>query len=188
MPGVDAVLPAVASKAGNARHFWTPWRRRLWSIYAAGAVLLAGYSAITDWRDHHAVLINASESLPNWAFLIDRGKAPERGEYIAFDPPRTPLVTRHFGAHPAMFAKIVYGVGGDVVSRVGRTFFINGRKGAIAKVRSRFGEPLALGPTGTIPAGCYFVGTPHKDGFDSRYAGIGWPCAKQVIGTGTPIL
>jgi len=187
MPGAEVVLasPAVVPER---RPLWSPRRKRLWTIYATGAVLLAGYSAITDWRDHHAVLINASESLPNWAFLIDRGKGPARGEYIAFDPPRTPLVTRHFGAHPAMFAKIVYGVGGDVVTRAGGTFFVNGRKVAVAKARSRFGEPLALGPTGTIPAGCYFVGTPHKDGFDSRYAGIGWPCSRQVIGTGTPIL
>jgi conjugal transfer pilin signal peptidase TrbI len=170
------------------RRLWSPRRKRLWSIYAALAVLLAGYPAITDWRDHHALLINASGSLPYWAFLINRGTMPRRGEIIAFDPPRTALVTRHFGSHPAMFAKIVYGVGGDAVTRVGRTFFVNGRKAAVAKARSRFGEPLALGPTGTIPAGCFFVGTPHKDGFDSRYAGIGWPCSRRVIGTGTPIL
>jgi conjugal transfer pilin signal peptidase TrbI len=186
VPGVDVALaPAVVP---GRRRLWSPRRKRLWTIYAAGAVLLTGYSAITDWRDRHAVLINASGSLSYWAFLIDRGKAPERCEYIAFDPPRTPLVTRHFGSHPSMFAKIVYGVGGDVVSRVGRTFFVNGRKVAVAKERSRLGEPLALGPTGTIPGGCYFVGTAHKDGFDSRYAGIGWPCSRQVIGTGTPIL
>jgi conjugal transfer pilin signal peptidase TrbI len=186
MPASDVLLPASAPAA--ALRFWSPRRKRLWTIYAAGAVLLAGYSAISDWRDHHAVLINASGSLPNWAFLIDRGTTPRRGDVVAFDPPRTPLVIRHFGQQPAMFAKIVYGVGGDTVTRSGRTFFVNGRKVAVAKERSRFGEPLALGPTGTIPAGCYFVGTPHKDGFDSRYAGIGWPCSRWIIGTGTPIL
>ena len=39
-----------------------------------------------------------------------------------------------------------------------------------------------------IPRGCYFVGTPHKDGFDSRYAAIGWICMRRVFGTGTAIL
>lgn len=186
MRSAEAVLPAAG--VAEPRRLWSPRRKRLWVLYGAGAVLLASYSAISDWRDDHAFLINASDSLPYWAFLIDRGKAPQRGEYIAFDPPRTTLVTRHFGRRPAMFAKIVYGVGGDVVTRTGRTFLVNGRPVAIAKERSRLGEPLALGPTGTIPPGCYFVGTPHKDGLDSRYAGIGWPCAKQLIGTGTPIL
>ena len=53
---------------------------------------------------------------------------------------------------------------------------------------SRFGEPLALGPTGIIPKGCYFVATGHKDGFDSRYGAIGWICAKSVLGVGRPVL
>ena len=52
----------------------------------------------------------------------------------------------------------------------------------------RFGEPLALGPTGVVPQGCYFVTTAHKDGFDSRYAAIGWICARRILGVGRPIL
>lgn len=186
MRSAEAVLPAAA--VAEPRRFWSPRRKRLWILYAAGAVLLASYSSISDWHDRHAFLINASSSLPNWAFLIERGRVPRRGEYIFFDPPQSKLVVRHFGARPAMFGKIVYGVGGDVVSRTGKTFFVNGRRVALAKETSRLGEPLALGSTGTIPSDCYFVGTPHKDGFDSRYAGIGWPCSRQVIGTGTPIL
>ena len=30
--------------------------------------------------------------------------------------------------------------------------------------------------------------TAHKDGFDSRYAAIGWICAKRILGVGRPIL
>jgi conjugal transfer pilin signal peptidase TrbI len=59
---------------------------------------------------------------------------------------------------------------------------------ALAKPATRFGEPLALGPTGTIPRGCYFVGTPHRDSFDSRYAAIGWACRPRIIGVGEAIL
>ncbi len=50
------------------------------------------------------------------------------------------------------------------------------------------GEPLALGPVGTIPRGCYFVGTEHKDGLDSRYAAIGWVCARQILGVARPVM
>src|SRR3546814_6721237 len=81
-----------------------------------------------------------------------------------------PISTRTHTLFPC--TSLFRSVGGDVVTRTGRTFLVNGRPVVIAKERSRLGEPLALGPTGTIPPGCYFVGTPHKDGFDSRYAGI----------------
>ena len=47
---------------------------------------------------------------------------------------------------------------------------------------------LAAGPTGVLPRGCYFVATPNKDSFDSRYAAIGWICRAQVIGVGEAIL
>ena len=80
------------------------------------------------------------------------------------------------------------GVAGDVVTRQGRVFLINGTPAATAKSRSRAGEPLALGPTGVIPRGCYFVATSHKDGFDSRYAAIGWICRDRILGTGRAIL
>jgi conjugal transfer pilin signal peptidase TrbI len=178
----------ASSSLPNQPAFWTLRRRRLYAALALGAVLFGAEQSLTDWRDRHAFLINATQSLPNWAFLIDRGAVPKRGDYVFFDPPRVPLVVRHFGPRPPMFGKIVYGVGGDTVSRIDRTFFVDGRQVAVAKPISRLGEPLALGPVGRIPAGCYFVGSPHRDGLDSRYAAIGWPCQRQVIGTGTPIL
>ena len=77
---------------------------------------------------------------------------------------------------------------GDVVTEKDRNFFVNSRKVAVAKRASRFGEPLALGPTGVVPQGCYFVTTAHTDGFDSRYAAIGWICARRILGVGRPIL
>jgi conjugal transfer pilin signal peptidase TrbI len=168
--------------------FWTGRRKRLYAGFAAAAVLAGCCASVTIWRGCHLFLINATQSLPNWAFLIERGVEPHRGDYVFFDPPHDPLILRHFGGQPAMFGKIAYGVGGDVVTRAGRTYFVNGRQVAIAKVASRQGEPLALGPVGRIPPGCYFVGSPHKDGLDSRYAAVGWPCDNRMIGVGTPIL
>lgn len=146
------------------------------------------YQALTDWRDRHTLLINTSPSLPNWAFILDKKLPPGRGSLVFFDPPHTPLVVSHFGANPSAFGKRVYGIAGDRVTQSGRTFFVNGHQVAVAKLYSVRGEPLELGPTGIIPKGCYFVGSPHKDGFDSRYAAIGWICQPRIFGTGTAVL
>ena len=117
--------------------------------------------------------------------ILDRH---HHGDIILFVPPPSPLLETHFGKEPKPFGKVVSGVPGDVVSRKDRAFFVNGRQVATAKPMSRRGETLALGPTGTVPKGCYFVTTPHKDSFDSRYAAIGWVCRSRILGVGRPIL
>jgi conjugal transfer pilin signal peptidase TrbI len=111
-----------------------------------------------------------------------------RGDIILFDPPASPLLVKHFGAKPKPFGKRVSGVPGDIVTEQNRTYFVNGQAVAKAKLKSRLGEPLALGPTGRVPQGCYFVTSEHKDGFDSRYAAIGWICGPRILGVGRPIL
>lgn len=115
---------------------------------------------------------------------------PSRGETVFFTPPAGLLVTRHFGLRPSAFGKIVYGMPGDVVEHEGAEVFVRSGSGqgprrlvAEMKPRSRTGEALEAGPTGIIPAGCYYVGSPHKDGFDSRYAAIGFVCRDRIIGT-----
>ena len=87
-----------------------------------------------------------------------------------------------------MFGKIVYGMPGDVVAHDGAVVTINGAPIARMKLRTRAGEPLTPGAIGTIPAGCYYAGSPHPDGFDSRYAEIGFVCGRQLIGVGEPVL
>lgn len=157
----------------------------LWSALGAGALALG---ATTDFARTHALMINASPSLPYWAIWLDRKGVPRRGDLLLFVPPRSDLLIRHFGARPQPFGKRVLGVAGDRVTERSRMFFVDGKPVALAKTTSRLGEPLALGPTGTIPQGCYFVATDHKDGFDSRYAAIGWICASQVLGVGRALL
>lgn len=160
-------------------------RLALWGGLGAAALALSTLSAFA--RDH-ALMINASPSLPYWAVWLTRGAMPQRGDIILFDPPASPLLVRHFGSEPKPFGKRVSGVPGDVVTEKGRAYFVNGRLVARAKPTSRLGEPLALGPTGRVPPGCYFVTTEHKDGFDSRYAAIGWICRPRILGVGRPIL
>lgn len=179
-------LSEVASP-GAAVARWHPNKHR----WAALGLFIVGGSALTaiaDWRDSHGLLINSSESLPNWAFVIHKTAVPKRGEYVFFVPPKAPLVVRHFGAKKQMFGKIVYGMPGDVVAHRGPEVFVNGKLVARMKPFTRFGEPLAAGPTGVIPEGCYYVGTPHKDGFDSRYAAIGYACSNKIVGVGSAIL
>lgn len=167
-----------------------PWRprKRLWGTLAVCVVGVLSFSAISAWQESHVFLINTTDSLPNWAFLIKRHKLPARGDYVFFEPPQSGLLRRHFGAKPRMFGKIVYGMPGDAISHVGREVAVNGRPVVQLKPFTRLGEPLTPGATGRVPPGCYFAATPHKDGFDSRYAEIGFICARQIIGTGEPIL
>jgi len=125
---------------------------------------------------------NATESLPAKVFLVlkwDRQVQP--GDLLAFE---------WTGSKPyppgLQFVKVVGGVGGDTVTREGRTYAVNGRViGEAREYGSRgpmAGVPLELGPTGPIPQGHYFVHTPHPQSLDSRYALLGWVRPEQVIG------
>ena len=164
----------------------TRWKRFALLGFVGAAAL--GLTALSSWRESHAVLVNASTSLPNWAFLLDRTRVPQRGDTIMFDPPPSALLTVHFGSAPKPFGKLVYGVPGDRVTRIGRDYSVNGRVVARAKPVSKRGEPLELGPVGVLPQRCYFVGTPNPDSFDSRYAAIGWICRDRILGVGKAIL
>ena len=74
------------------------------------------------------------------------------------------------------------------VSRRGREYFVNGRDVGYAKPRSQAGFATTLGPVGVIPADRYFVGTPMKDSFDSRYGEIGWIPRARTVGVAASIL
>lgn len=165
-----------------------PPARARWAAVGVLATLLAGTQALASWRDDHGLLINTTESLPNWAFFIERHRMPKRGDYVVFAPPQTRLVVEHFGRNTAPFTKIAYGLPGDRVLREGDWVLVNGLRVGMLKPSTKRGEKLTPGPVGTIPEHCYYLGTPHKDGFDSRYADIGFVCANRIVGTGVPIL
>lgn len=162
--------------------------RARWLAIGLLAAALVATTALGSWRDEHAVLINTTQSLPNWAFFIDKGKEPRRGDFVVFNPPVTPLIAAHFGARPAAFAKRALGVPGDLVTRDGNRVRINGEVVAELKHLTTRGERLVPGPTGRVPERCYYLGTAHKDGLDSRYADIGFVCAHRIVGTGDAIL
>ncbi len=146
------------------------------------------YTPIAKFSDNHALLINASPSLPNWAFWLDKNFAPAHGALVFFEPPRSELLTDHFGEKPQIFGKRILGMPGEVVRHEGKKVFIGDELVARTKPKTRKGIPLTKGPEGFIPDGCYYVGTPHKHGFDSRYGEIGFICAPRIIGSGRAIL
>jgi conjugal transfer pilin signal peptidase TrbI len=158
-------------------------------LVLTGLVLLPlGWGAVDAFAKDHAFLINASPSLPNWAFWLDKHARIERGSLIFFEPPANRLVEVHFGKGAQLFGKRVLGVPGDVVSHRGHEVFINGRKIAARLDMTRLGIALHKGPEGPIPDGCFYTGTSHPRGLDSRYAEIGFVCRGQILGSGRAIL
>lgn len=77
---------------------------------------------------------------------------------------------------------------GDLVIRDGSVVRIEGREVARLKAVSKRGEKLVPGPVGRIPGHCYYLGTAHADGFDSRYADVGFVCQDRIVGTGDSVL
>jgi len=146
--------------------------RAYWASYAS---LLA---AIVYTGTHFTLGVNATPSLPYTLCLIVKGEfTPRRGDLVAFR-------WKGGGPYPAglVFSKRVRGLPGDEITALGREFFVNGQPAGRAKPFSARGEPLALGPTGVIPAGHYYVAGAHPDSLDSRYALAGWIRREALIG------
>ena len=156
------------------------WRRL---AIAAGLFALAVMAKTAlSWDRGWYLSFNWTESLPHWAYLIDRKGEPQVGDYVDFWPPENDYY------EGISFVKHVVAGPGDRVRCEGRTFYIGGRKIAVAKPVSQAGDPLTLGPCGVVPDGHWFVVTPHEDGFDSRYEEIGYVPHTAVRGVAHPVL
>lgn len=152
----------------------------VWVVAAVLSLAVAGGSL----AERYSFGVNETESLPNWAFITDHeSRRPDRGALVDFIAPEN-----SYYPAGARFVKIVYGVPGDRVEIRGRDFYVAGRFVGRAKERSARGDLADIGPEGIIPADHYFVGTPHVDGFDSRYAAIGWIPRSAIVGLVRPIL
>ncbi len=132
--------------------------------------------------NHFAIVINQTDSLPQKVWVMALDQKPKRYDYVAFRPSLKSGLPRNIILH-----KQVLGVPGDIISLKGRDFYINGHFVARAKTHSLKGEPLALGPTGTLKEGQHYVSTPHKDSFDSRYQKMGWIDSDELLGVLYPL-
>ena len=121
--------------------------------------------------------VNATESLPHSLYLIHKGESIKRGDYVAFR-------WDGGGPYPAgvTFIKIVAGVPGDTISRINRTYYVNGSFVGTAKPYAKDGQPLALMETGVLKRDEYYVQAPHPDSLDSRYRLSGWIPKDRIIG------
>ena len=93
MPSAETTSPRAGRRIGAL--LASAPRLSLWAILGAGVLALG---ATSRFADNHALMINASPSLPYWAIWLDRTGKPVRGDLIVFAPPRSDLVTRHFGS------------------------------------------------------------------------------------------
>jgi conjugal transfer pilin signal peptidase TrbI len=135
---------------------------------------------------HYQFYVNVSPSLPQKYWIVALQKKPKREDYVCFRAAPDIALQNAFSQDVTM-TKQVLGVVGDTVTREGRDFYINGQYIASAKTHSLKGEPLKVGLTGTLKTGQYYVSTPHKDSFDSRYEKMGWLEQSQIIGVAYPL-
>ena len=126
---------------------------------------------------------NIDHSLPGFFYEIKRGELPKRYDIVGVKVPPNP-----YYPDGAPFLKIIAGMPGDTVTRKERMFYVNGEFIAEAKEQTQHGNPLTPGPTGVIPAGRYFVWTPHRDSYDSRYSEIGWVTQQHIVGVARRVL
>lgn len=152
----------------------------------AGFAVLTGLAALgkaaLNWERSWYVTFNWTDSLPHWAYVVDEGADPIVGDYVDFWPPENKYY------EGISFVKQIKAGPGDLIICEGRRFVLDGVTIAIAKEVSQGGDPLSLGPCGVVPPGHYFVTTPHKDSFDSRYREIGYVPRQNVRGVARPVL
>lgn len=84
----------------------------------------------------------------------------------------------------ARLMKIVSGIGGDSITKEGRSFYINGRYVGKAREYSDLGTKLEETKLAQdkIPKNHFFLTTNHENSYDSRYADIGFVSNDRVIG------
>lgn len=150
------------------------WTRHFAHQWVAYLLLFALFALLFK---HYSFALNGSTSLPFKMFVVEKNAPVTRGDYVAF---------RWHGAGPfaegTTFGKQVVGIEGDTVTQSEREFFVNGKSFGKAKLVSKTGVSLEIGPTGVIPQGRLYVHAPHPDSLDSRYAWSGWIPTDRVIG------
>jgi conjugal transfer pilin signal peptidase TrbI len=131
-------------------------RRASWRL-KLGGIALIGSAAWVGRRSRTGTTITPSSSTPvnrcPTGRCWSRPDAFRRAAIMSFSRPAMIPLVRHFGANPKPFAKIAYGVPGDVVSRQGADVLVNGQAVGHLKPKTHQGEDLLPGPTGTIPQG-----------------------------------
>lgn len=118
-----------------------------------------------------------TDSVPGIVYLIVKNRTPSKGDFAAFWPPEN----NEYGH--ICFIKYVKGVSGDYFQKKGTRFYINGEYYGEIKKYSLKNTPLLPSEDGLILKDHYFMWSPHKDSYDSRYKDIGTIASDRIIGT-----
>lgn len=173
--------------AAKTRYFLGCKVTRTNGILLSLGLLFISLVVAAKMNTRYEIRWNISESIKANFFIIDKSILPERGEYAAFN--YYDITNEHYKSGmlktppQVVFIKKVIGVAGDTVSQQNREFFVNGQSAGIAKIKSKGGRPLKANEfQGVIPSGYYYVHTPHKDSYDSRYADVGLIPVTEIRG------
>lgn len=132
---------------------------------------------------------NASSSVPIGLYVIE-GRAPELGEIAALRLPEWASALadrRQYLLSSAILLKPVAAGEDDLVCRLGRYVFMNGRLRAKALRRDKMRRPLpSWKGCLRLRTGQIFVLSERKDSFDSRYFGV--IEKRHILGTGRLVL
>ena len=142
-------------------------------------VLIVGVMAFCQGFGSKRLVINSTASLPGYLYLVDESrKTLSKGSIVAVNVPENPFTKN------TQFLKKIWGLPNDNVTfdKLGN-FYINGeKKGRAKRVVAATQEPLIHSKSGVIRPNHYFLATPHKDSYDSRYIYIGNIHEKNIIG------
>ncbi|MBF0206930.1 MAG: S26 family signal peptidase [Oligoflexia bacterium] len=149
-------------------------------ILAAVVICIRGsVYVLSHWYD---IRYQYTDSIPGKIYLIVKNKIPQKGDLVAFWPPPSNIY-KH-----TCFIKYVKGIAGEFIKREGLRFYLNSEFIGEAKKYSLKGLPLFPSEGGVILKDHYFVWTPHKDSYDSRYKDIGTISSANIIGTAYRLL
>ena len=151
------------------------------------AWLFAGVSLFL-FHQNYQLGYNRTESLPYKLFVIHKGEQVKVGDKVAFgwDGGGKYAWMSPFKPGSTM-VKYVMGKPGDVIrTDQDGEVSLNGMPHAKTKDFTKTGKPLKKlvepGDSKLIGEHQYYVGTPHPDGFDSRYEMVGLIDAGRFIG------
>lgn len=149
-------------------------KQMYWCLCGGFCAIATGIAASSAYFTY---TINVTESLPGTLYVVHKGAAIHRGDLVAFR-------WHGGGGYPAglMFIKEATGIAGDVVTRDGARFQVNGTLVGIAKATSRKGALLVPAEPGVVPPGQVFVTTPSPDSLDSRYRLTGNIGQQRILG------
>lgn len=151
------------------------------------------------FSQHLAICPVITRSIDANVVLVLKGQPAKRGDFVAFV-----YAGDEIGGHKKGegVVKVLAGLPGDTITRIGRDFYIDGQHLGRAKERSGVADPsllmkammwagitsnppsidLKASESVVIPAGYVWVQGTDKDALDSRYAAMGLVPVNTFIG------